>query len=48
MKDATGDYLVGLRLLAAAAVLSGAFVLVRGPAAPEVNAPPAAAPDHFV
>jgi ACS family tartrate transporter-like MFS transporter len=29
MKEATGDYLVGLRLLAAAAALSGALVLLR-------------------
>jgi ACS family tartrate transporter-like MFS transporter len=48
MKDATGDYLIGLRLLAAAAALSGAFVLVRGPAAPDVDAPRAAPADHFV
>jgi MFS family permease len=49
MKDATGDYLIGLRLLATAAALSGVVVLVRGPAAPAVNAVPAGpAPDHFV
>ena len=49
MKDATGDYLIGLRLLATAAALSGVFVLLRGPAAPSVNAVPAGpSPDHFV
>jgi MFS transporter, ACS family, tartrate transporter len=30
MKDATGDYLIGLRLLATAALISGAFVVIRG------------------
>ena len=30
MKDVTGDYLIGLRLLATAAVVSGVLVLIRG------------------
>jgi MFS transporter, ACS family, tartrate transporter len=49
MKDATGDYLIGLRLLAAAAALSGAFVLVRGPAAAAAHAAPTTTPpDNFL